>query len=1395
MTTTQLPTLISSPLNILTLQDVILDSPIFRSNVEQVADQADLFEKWLDGFVRVLKSYVDSLSKTNTQTSLLCKQLVPEKNDYNFICNSQIAGQVINGFAGALETGLSAKVKLVNDLDETLLQPLQHLLKNDMKEFKDMRRTFEKSLDKYENHLSRYSNLSKQKEPSSLREDAFQMFDIQKTYIHASGTYFMQLITIKSKVEHLLVDCFSDGLTEHLDHLNESLQSQASARGMIPGWRQWLDESKATCASQLKRIQESTRALEDAHIRQIRPHRSLKRYSTSNNDQMVAITNSSTFESLSDDGNDPDSPAANNPKMSSSTSLPSTPLGCEVDSSQPVKSSSSTSSLLSDSSLSQPSRHVKQGYLFSRIVVGKPSRYSWVRRWFFLKDGWFGQYTVSTVNKVKGTMTINDRIPTNASCECRIYTDIDRRFCFEVTGSETSFFLQSETEQDMQQWLWAIERAKEYSGKEDTAAMNDLNIPRALLSPKANMTIRKSANDQSQLLVSLSVSPPTITSSTEKITNTKSIAQATDYLVNDLSTVSALTSLMVRESTSNPTVNADTDYSDKDSNTTSDAQVPSSQPATASSSEEKPNDDIPNQQPQEQQQQQQQPVERQSSTASSSWSMPWLMSGINVLSSSSVDTHGEPKVIVVWPNKVESDAPKVKLDDYSDDLLAGQRELRRYFACVPEDEIVMDVFSASLYRQPKHRNRRDSLDDGAKSGGIDKPEPPNQNMNDLGNGYSGTVYMSQKSLWFYSCRMMTCLNAVVIPYGSIKTIRLEKILSANSQGMLMYIDTKSNPSISYCFGVWLDSAELIAERLRVVTENAKRQTKMDDQVLFDIIRCTTIGKIRSKTPTSQVIAITTSNTAVTPLTVQAQSRLTTEPQATLDHTDNDGNNSPTPSALSSLSDSSNHVTTKLTLERQQQNASPAAGALTAAMEAANESRTTEFESKPPRPRKKSKNLGDSKDTSLMTQNPVKPVTCNCDDHLDKVEADLELPISARRAYEFLAGTSCWEQLNKAKGNSAPSPSKWENDDTGTMERILNYTMPSPMARGKEAEVIETQQVLRNENGLCYVILVTTKAPTLPYADAFIPMIKLCITYNSPTTCRLVCSIGVKWLKSIMVKGKLKSMVNRAAIKGMSETIAALTPIVEQTAAQEKRGGQEKQQMTAASEKDGSTKLLPNINTSNIPASSGGQKGDTKQNVEIGKWNILGDTALSPRWFVIFVSVALLLLLYPTWLMERVGLSPSTLEVVSTPFSTQSMGNVSWRAVHLSDLEPLVNGKDTEVNRSNSSAYQAFKSSRSDIGVWNYRWFSIRHRLTAAELTFTREQLAVIRYELLMAFKMLNGMEQRLLESEYWNWLLDQQSRCHLAPLDNQDNEDSTSATHSLCNEINAEIGQADLEFY
>jgi hypothetical protein len=201
---------------------------------------------------------------------------------------------------------------------------------------------------------------------------------------------------------------------------------------------------------------------------------------------------------------------------------------------------------------------------------------------------------------------------------------------------------------------------------------------------------------------------------------------------------------------------------------------------------------------------------------------------------------------------------------------------------------------------------------------------------------------------------------------------------------------------------------------------------MDDQALFDIIHCTTIGKIRSKTPTSQVIAISTSNAAVSPITVQAQSRTTTAAAAVETQAAHDQHErAATPSPPSSLSDGPSAG--KLYVERQQHNASPAAGALTAAMEAANEAQSRKAKKSNASSKSEEDDLDDNStsnytndDRSITEEGPppaTAPVSCDCDDHLEKTEADLELPTSAHALYTILSGTSCWEQLNKEKGNS------------------------------------------------------------------------------------------------------------------------------------------------------------------------------------------------------------------------------------------------------------------------------------------------------------------------------------------------------------------------------------------
>ncbi|KAI8364665.1 uncharacterized protein BYT42DRAFT_589984 [Radiomyces spectabilis] len=1291
-----LPSLVATPTHLLTLHDVVLDSPVWRSNIQHLEEQIDHCEKWLEAFIRALKQYIDAVIKYNAQTSNLCKRTLPANTSGSLI-DPEITGTVIQAFANSLQSELAVKTKLVSDLEETILHPLQRYMKQDWKELKDARKSFERILDKYENQLSRYSVLSKQKEASALREDAFQMYDIRKTYIRTSGEYFTQLISFKACLEELLVGSFSGAIAAQIEENDDLAIAHTQSRTLLPGWRQCLEEWKATYTSQIEFMKKRCHTLEDQFIQRSRPHRSLKRYSTSNNDQMSAVSVSMAQGDRDDKYSGYESPSEYS----------------ETD---------------------HPKEHPsKQGYLYARIIVGKPARYSWVRRWFFLQDGWFGYCHVSTVNKVKGCVVIGERASIE-ECEGKIVTDMDRRYSFEIISPQSTFLVQAETDEDMQQWVWALEKCKDMlhkekrlsrqrsessvsTTKEHPASVS--SVPRSLLYPQPFSLSHHTGNGSSKELT-----PPFFES--------LGTAEDTDELNNEenlsyqQSVAFALTALMLQETAVIPEAAEDgkksnpTEPTETESDTTNGGLEAAQQP---------------------------QP--------SSSWSMPWLISGISALSntvdptSNGHDQSANPPyateggALIIWPNKREIEASNVHLSNYPPELLNRHQELRQLFSHVPSTEVVMDVFVATMYHQPMAEPGVDPDDTATWTS-----TPPLAKY-----GYAGDGYLTQSHLWFYSNTLMTCLNTLVVPLEQIKAIRLERALSSPSNGMLMSIDLKTDPVQTFSFGLWLEAAELVSERLKIAVEAAKNSEREDLQVLFESIRNANAGRTKSKRPLSHVTPMSALNAAVTPLTVQAHPQLS---------------NLPTQPAVGSDPAASGNATDGSDSSHSTNRSSPATGALAAAMSAVSgklATSTTDTASKNIEAKKQAETLATQSedDWPAGRTKPKTPIECQCADHLDKKEAELTLPISAKRLFTLMfepseekdGQTTVWSKLNQAKGNGEPSITAWSANKDGCPERILKYIMPvsNPMVKAKETEVIETHQILKQEEYLCYVALVTTKTPHLPYADAFVPSVKYCVTYVTPSSCRLRCSIGIKWLKSVVMKG----MISKAANKGLSETVNALVPIIKQEAAQA----------------SGLAKSLPKdaLNEkANANEISDQPPPVLKSDHDTGKLQqALSHLSSIPHW-----GMTLLLL------MAALYIAFSWKSSSNLPTMRQDNNiKIVWRAVYLRDIDDELTGKSIGLDHANAKNYEAFQVSRvSTLAESNYSWYSGQHRLMAAELRYTRERLGALRYELLAAFRMLNGMERRALESEYWNWLLDENIRCQ---------QNDTLKRKTPCEEVQKEI--------
>ncbi|KAJ3176505.1 SNF1-interacting protein [Geranomyces variabilis] len=170
--------------------------------------------------------------------------------------------------------------------------------------------------------------------------------------------------------------------------------------------------------------------------------------------------------------------------------------------------------------------------------------------------------------------------------------------------------------------------------------------------------------------------------------------------------------------------------------------------------------------------------------------------------------------------------------------------------------------------------------------------------------------------------------------------------------------------------------------------------------------------------------------------------------------------------------------------------------------------------------------------------PTAEVPCGCGpDHLEQKDIDQVFPCPAKRLYDILfdeAGAFWNQRFHPKRGEKGRTTTPWV-DNT----REVRYVMPVNNPMGTVPS---------------YTVETKSETPALPYADAFNPQTRYCITWVSKTSCRLIMTCGILWHKSPMVK----SMIRKAAMSGMAEgsvdTVNLLTKELAETSGGGSGGG-------------------------------------------------------------------------------------------------------------------------------------------------------------------------------------------------------------------------------------------------
>ncbi|RKP18079.1 PH-domain-containing protein, partial [Rozella allomycis CSF55] len=196
----------------LSVDDPMYDSPVYRASVQKIEDEVDEIVKWLESIAKTLKSKCDdekSRGYGNFGGDIDGSKTVPTIKTI-----SQLFG-----------TLTQFKKRLATSLEEQLYNPLAEFIKNDIKELRESRKTFERAQEKYENALLRFSTLSKLKEASALKEikeDAYQLYENRKMYGKASFAHCKKLEEFKSKINPLILNKFIFALRNHVDYYSNS---------------------------------------------------------------------------------------------------------------------------------------------------------------------------------------------------------------------------------------------------------------------------------------------------------------------------------------------------------------------------------------------------------------------------------------------------------------------------------------------------------------------------------------------------------------------------------------------------------------------------------------------------------------------------------------------------------------------------------------------------------------------------------------------------------------------------------------------------------------------------------------------------------------------------------------------------------------------------------------------------------------------------------------------------------------------------------------------------------------------------------------------------------------------------------------------------------------------
>lgn len=378
------------------LREAVLDSVTFRAATKHFEDQVEAVDAWLTATVKQTKDFLNQFCRLEEQALNSQSKTIPTFIESGII-DADFTVTAMSRHSEANRAYWTSIFSNARHAEQTLTEPLLRLQNNEMKEIKNLCNEFHKTQKFYDETLRYYCQQSKNKEASSLREDAFQLFEKRKAYIKSSFDYSIKMSTFRAALDAALISAFSRSF-EGTAHHTAALATDFASRPSMSRIMSWSDEMTESSRNAEEHLYTIRFELEDELNRLVSPPRELSEYTLSPQ------------------------------RRSTLKSMPNSSL-----------------------------KPAKQGWLMMRGITGKPARYIWHRKWCYVKEGVFGWLSN---NPRTGAVEESDKIGV-LLCNVKVPINEERRFCFEVLTKDSTILLQAEHDADVIEWMSTFALAKD----------------------------------------------------------------------------------------------------------------------------------------------------------------------------------------------------------------------------------------------------------------------------------------------------------------------------------------------------------------------------------------------------------------------------------------------------------------------------------------------------------------------------------------------------------------------------------------------------------------------------------------------------------------------------------------------------------------------------------------------------------------------------------------------------------------------------------------------------------------------------------------------------------------------------------------------------------------------